>query len=51
MSANYQFIAAEAANYPMVDLCRMLGVSRGGYYEWASRPESSDHLAPRVSQV
>jgi transposase InsO family protein len=48
MSANYQFIAAEAANYPVVDLSRMLGVSRSGYYEWASRPESSDDLAPLI---
>jgi len=51
MSASYQFIAVEAANYPVIDLCRTLGVSRSGYYEWASQPESSDDLAPRVSQV
>jgi putative transposase len=51
VSARYQFIAGEAANYPVVDLCRMLGVSRSGCYGWASRPESSDDLAPRVSKV
>jgi putative transposase len=51
MSANYRFIASEAANHPVVALCRMLGVSRGGYYGWAGRPKSSDDLAPRVSQV
>src|SRR5262245_18313065 len=51
MSANYHFIAGEAANYHVVDLCRALGVSRSGYYGWASRSESSDDLAPRVSAV
>lgn len=51
MSANYRFIASEAANYPVVALCRTLGVSRSGYYGWASRPKSSDDLAPRVSAV
>ena len=51
MNASYQFIATETANYPVVDLCRMLGVSRSGYYGWASRSESSDDLAPQVSAV
>jgi hypothetical protein len=51
MSASYRFIAAEAANYPVVHLCRMLMVSRSGYYGWASRPESSDDFALQVSAV
>ena len=51
MSASYWFIASEATNYPVVDLCRALGVSRSGYYEWAGRLESRDDLAPRVSEV
>lgn len=51
MSASYRFIASEATNYPVVDLCQALGVSRSGYYEWAGRLESTDELAPRGSEV
>ena len=51
MSANYRFIGSEVANYPVVALCRMLGVSRSGYYGWVGRPNSSDKLAPRDSAV
>ena len=51
MISSYRFIASETANYQVVDLCRMLGVSRSGYYEWARRPESTDDFAPRVSEV
>ena len=48
MNLIHQFIANEAANYPVVELCRMLGVSRSGYYGWAARPEIADDFAPRV---
>jgi len=36
----YQFIDAEKANYPVVILCRVLKVSRSGYYSWATRGPS-----------
>jgi putative transposase len=37
----FAFIEAEKANFPVEVLCANLGVSRSGYYAWASRPASS----------
>ena len=39
MSA-YRLIEAEKANYPVSVLCRVLKVSKGGYYDWKDRPLS-----------
>lgn len=36
----YRFIEAEKANYPVVVLCRVLKVSRSGFYLWSSRGPS-----------
>jgi putative transposase len=33
----YRFIDAEKANYPVSLLCRVLKVSRSGYYNWKER--------------
>jgi len=41
----YAFIGRHVAEFPVTVMCRVLKVSRGGYYAWKLRPES-----PRLSQ-
>ena len=40
MSA-YRLIDAERASFPVAVLCKVLSVSRSGYYDWRDRPPSS----------
>jgi putative transposase len=37
----FRFIAEEAAQFPVSLLCRVLGVTRQGYYAWIRRPPSA----------
>jgi putative transposase len=41
----FRFIAQEAAQFPVSLLCRVLGVTRGGYYAWKRRPPSARAIA------
>lgn len=52
----FEFILAEKALYPVALLCRVLSVSRSGFYAWCGRPEpprecADAQLAARVAAV
>ncbi len=41
MSAKFEFIDAQKAQYPIVKMCVWLDVSTSGFYEWRGRPASA----------
>ena len=43
----FRFVEAEAAQFPVSLLCRVVGVTRQGYYAWKRRPPSVRELADR----
>ncbi|MCC5859768.1 MAG: IS3 family transposase [Ectothiorhodospiraceae bacterium] len=45
MELRYRFIHAERANYPVTVLCRVMRVSRSGFYGWTGRAPDQQRLA------
>ena len=56
MSERYELIAAEKADFEVTMMCRLLEVSRSGFYEWADRPASAsarrrEELTAMIAEV
>jgi putative transposase len=52
----FRFIAEEAAQFSVSLLCRVMGVTRQGFYAWRSRPPSAraiadEALAAQIAQI
>ncbi|CCF85979.1 conserved hypothetical protein [Nitrolancea hollandica Lb] len=54
--SRYRFIDAEKAAYPVILLCRVLGVARSGYYAWqrrgvSARAQADEHLTIQIRGI
>ena len=50
--SKYVFISAQAATWTLADLCRVLDVSRSGYYQWrAASPPPVPDWQPAAQQA
>jgi len=45
--SRFRFVEAEAAQFPVSLLCRVVGVTRQGFYAWKRRPPSARELGDR----
>ncbi|MDP9375452.1 MAG: IS3 family transposase, partial [Chloroflexota bacterium] len=45
--SRYRFVQAEKAEYPVTVLCRVLQITRSGYYAWARRGVSARATADK----
>jgi len=45
---SYAFIREHVVDFPVQVMCEVLGVSRSGYYDWASRPERARAVEDRA---
>jgi putative transposase len=56
VSAKFEFIDAQKADFPIVKMCEWAEVSTSGYYEWRDRPASAtairrEHLKALVKAI
>jgi len=56
VSSRYQLIEAERTSFSIPLMCRLLGVSRSGYYDWKGRPPSRRSrqdaaLSEKISEI
>jgi len=56
VSAKFELIDAQKANFPIVKMCEWADVSTSGYYEWQNRPASAtairrEHLKTLVTAI
>lgn len=50
--SKYVFIRAQAGAWVIADLCRALGVSPSGYYQWrAAKPQTAPDWQPAAQQA
>ncbi len=54
--SRYRFVREEKADYPVTVLCRVLQITRSGYYAWArrgvsARAQADEELTAQIAQI